>query len=109
MQGWILGKPETTKSSAFGAQQAEASMRRLLAMTAAIFLFGCGSGFAQTAPTLGMGATSPLGTMNFNAPSGPVGIPLGATELNTGGMSPLAGGTLCTGTAASSGGTADRP
>ncbi len=81
-------------------------MRRVLTTAGAVFLFGCATSFAQVAPTPGIGATSPLGTMNFNSPSGPVGIPLGATELNSGGISPLAGGTLCTGTAASSGGTA---
>jgi hypothetical protein len=81
-------------------------MRRVLTTAGAVFLFGCATSFAQVAPMPGMGATSPLGTMNFNSPSGPVGIPLGATELNGGGISPLAGGTLCTGTAASSGGTA---
>src|SRR3977135_1778150 len=87
-------------------QQGEVSMRRVLTMAGAFFLFGCATSFAQVAPTPGMGATSPLGTMNFNGPSGPIGIPLGATELNSGGTSPPAGGTLCTGTAASSGGTA---
>src|SRR3981081_3281378 len=73
-------------------QQGEASMRRVLTMGGAVFLFGCPTSFAQVAPAPGMGATSPLGTMNFNSPSGPVGIPLGATELNSGGTSPLAGG-----------------
>ena len=78
-------------------------MRRALTITGVIFLLGCGSSFAQVGPTPGMGATSPLGTMNFNAPSGPVGIPLGATELNTGGISPLAGGTLCPSVAGTAG------
>src|SRR4051812_20372983 len=81
-------------------------MLRALTITGVIFLLGCGSSFAQVAPAPGMGATSPLGTMNFNAPSGPIGIPLGATELNTGGLSPLASGTLCAGTATSSTGMA---
>jgi hypothetical protein len=45
---------------------------------------------AQTAPTPGMGATTPLGTPSSTAMSaGSSGIPLGATEMNTPGMSPL--------------------
>ena len=70
-------------------------MRRLIAFVASIVIAGSGGALAQTAPMPGMGATSPLGTMNFNAPSGPVGIPLGATELNVGGTSPLPGVAQC--------------
>jgi hypothetical protein len=43
--------------------------------------------------TTGMGTTSPLGTLSdpsaSPASTGPSGIPLGATELNTPGVSPL--------------------
>ncbi len=69
-------------------------MRRFLA-TAIVFIFGCSSGLAQVGPAPGMRATSPLGTTNFNASSGPVGIGLGATELDSGGLSPLAGAMSC--------------
>src|SRR5712672_2318960 len=81
-------------------------MRRFVTMAGIIFLLGGSSSFAQVSLAPGMGLTSPLGTMNFNAPSGPLGIPLGATQLDTGGLSPVAGGTLCAGTATSSSGTA---
>jgi hypothetical protein len=43
---------------------------------------------AQTSVTPGMGQTSPLGAMTSNSPSPPGGIPLGATELNPGRLSP---------------------
>jgi hypothetical protein len=71
-------------------------MQRLSAIVFSLVLVGAGSAFAQTGPMPGMGATSPLGSMNFNAPSGPVGIPLGATELAGSGTSPLPGVTQCT-------------
>jgi hypothetical protein len=63
-------------------------MRRLLLALAAV-VFACGLAQAQSALTPpGMGATSPLGAPG--APLvGPVGIPLGATEINPGGLSPL--------------------
>src|SRR6202789_2041081 len=50
---------------------------------------------AQTSPTPGMGPTSPLGAPSTaNSPldsssSGLGGIPLGSTEINTSGVSPL--------------------
>jgi hypothetical protein len=70
-------------------------MRQLIAFVASVVIAGSSGALAQTAPMPGMGATSPLGSMNFNAPSGPVGIPLGATELNVGGTSPLPGVAQC--------------
>jgi hypothetical protein len=70
-------------------------MRRHVSWVAALAIIGCTGALAQTAPLPGIGATSPLGSMNFNAPSGPVGIPLGSTEVDTGGTSPLPGVTQC--------------
>ena len=81
-------------------------MRYLVTLAAAACLIGCGPCFAQVAPTPGMGATSPLGTMDFNAASQPSGIPLGATELNTGGLSPTAGTNPCSGSTTSATGLA---
>jgi hypothetical protein len=63
----------------------ETSMRRACTLAAMIWLIGVASACAQTAPTSGMGATSPLGT----APSNSSTIPLGATELSQPGISPL--------------------
>jgi hypothetical protein len=62
-------------------------MRRLLAI-AAVILMGCGAGHAQTSmSTPAMGATSPLGTLGPSGSSA-TGIPLGATEIDPGGVSP---------------------
>ena len=58
---------------------------------AAVFLLmlGCGAGFAQVGATASpLGITSPLG-MGAGSAVPPVGIPLGATELATPGLSPL--------------------
>ncbi len=65
-------------------------MRHVLTLASIVFLIGCDAGFAQVAPTTGMGmggigATSPRSDMSV----GPTGIPMGATELNTVGVSPL--------------------
>lgn len=79
-------------------------MRWLLSLATSIVIAGCGAAFAQTGPMPGMGATSPLGSMNFNAPSGLVGIPLGSTGLDPGGTSPLPGSAQCTSGAISGGG-----
>jgi hypothetical protein len=49
----------------------------------------CGAGRAQTAPTpSGLGATSPLNALTSATSGAPTGIPLGATEINPGGLSP---------------------
>src|SRR5829696_967244 len=77
-------------------------MTRLL-LTIAAILLSCGAGQAQsrsnsaisTSPALG--ATSPLGTLGSSASGSPTGIPLGATQLNPGGLSPMP----CTPTSAS--------
>lgn len=62
-------------------------MRRLIAI-AAVILMSCGAGHAQTSmSTPAMGATSPLGTLGPSGSSG-TGIPLGATEIDPGGVSP---------------------
>jgi hypothetical protein len=82
-------------------------MRRLLTLAAAIAIAGSCGALAQTGPTPGMGATSPLGSTNFNAPAGPLGIPLGSTELDGGGTSPLPGVAPCSvGTTAGMGSSA---
>ncbi len=76
-------------------------MRYVLATAALISIIGCAPSFAQMPPTPGMGATSPLGTMPSSPGSQPLGtmspipgtqaggIPLGATEINPGGLSPM--------------------
>jgi hypothetical protein len=60
--------------------------------TLAALLLGCGAAFAQMAPPIvgapAMGATSPLGVLGATSSVGPVGIPMGATELAPGGLSP---------------------
>ena len=66
-------------------------MRHFLTTLAALLL-GCGAAFAQMAPPIvgapAMGATSPLGVLGATSSVGPVGIPMGATELAPGGLSP---------------------
>jgi hypothetical protein len=70
---------------------------RLLPLLAAAVLFGSGAAHAQSAMTgAGMGttsplATSPLGILGSSASGGSnstTGIPLGATEIDPGGLSP---------------------
>lgn len=62
-------------------------MRRACAMTILVLL-GCGAAEAQSATTTpGMGATSPLGMLGSSAAGG-TGVPLGATEIDPGGLSP---------------------
>jgi hypothetical protein len=85
-------------------------------MTAVIATLGCGTAFAQVGgmgvPTPGIAATSPLGMSGGSQPGtlvGPTGIPLGATELNSTGMSPMftdPTGMMASGTACSAGGSA---
>src|SRR5262249_58231547 len=63
------------------------------AMATAAVLLGCGSAYAQrmnVAPLPALGMTSPLGIPN--APVGQTGIPLGATEFATPGVSPTRSG-----------------
>jgi hypothetical protein len=64
-------------------------MRRL-GISIVMLVLSSGLAAAQVAPMPGgpaLGVTSPLGTMGSNS-AGPVGIPLGSTELNSGGLSP---------------------
>jgi hypothetical protein len=70
-------------------------MRRLW-MTVAIAALGCSPAFAQvggtSVPTPGIAATSPLGMSGSSQTGtsvGPTGIPLGATELTSPGISPM--------------------
>jgi hypothetical protein len=68
-------------------------MTRFAVATAAVLL-GCGSAYAQaplsTSPLPPLGVTSPFGIPN--APVGHTGVPLGATELATPGVSPTTSG-----------------
>jgi hypothetical protein len=78
----------------------------MMGLVAALVL-NCGPALAQvagTSPLLGppLGMTSPLG-IGPDAPVGPPGVPLGATELNSPGLSPMLGGTLSLGSAAGGG------
>jgi hypothetical protein len=65
---------------------------RLFPLVVATILFGCGAANAQSPMTSGgIGATSPLGVPGSSASSrsnSPTGIPLGATEIDPGGLSP---------------------
>jgi hypothetical protein len=65
-------------------------MERVLAIAAVIVLLALVPGAAQMGapPTPGVGTTSPLGTIVPTSPIGGSGIPLGATELFVGGLSP---------------------
>jgi hypothetical protein len=88
-------------------------MRRLFIAAVAILL-SCGAGLAQSPMTTpGMGVTSPLGTPGSTSPGFQTGIPLGATELNPGGLGPTAISPMssstssgCVGMASSSSGIA---
>src|SRR5271165_498694 len=77
-------------------------MRRLLVITTAV-LITCGSGHAQTLmSTPAIGTTSPLGVPGSSASAGSAGIGLGATEIDSGGLSPVPGAN-CGATASYSG------
>lgn len=81
------------------------SVARFLAV-ALTFLCACAASSAQTTVTpSGMGATSPLDAMGASGASGSIGprVPLGATEIDPRGLSPLPGST-CNATG-STGGT----
>ena len=66
-------------------------MQGTRALAAIMWLAGATMAGAQTSPPPGMGATSPLGTLlaEPSSNSNTSGIPLGATELSTPGISPL--------------------
>src|SRR5262245_60108516 len=74
-------------------EKVESMMMRFAMVTAAVLL-GCGSAYAQArmnvSPLPALGMTSPLGIPN--APIGQTGIPLGATEFATPGVSPTTSG-----------------
>jgi hypothetical protein len=89
-------------------------MRRLLVTTTVSVLLGCSSALAQgtvgTGAPVPLGFTSPLG-IGPGASVGATGVPLGATELATPGVSPTAAGTsalgsMTTGTCSSVGASA---
>jgi hypothetical protein len=80
----------------------EATVRRELIIAILATLLGCNPVFAQVggmgSPAPGMGPTSPFGMSSATAGSvGPSGLPLGATELATPGLSPAPPGTLGSG------------
>jgi hypothetical protein len=72
-------------------------MRRALIPVALAALLGCNPAFAQVGgvgiPTPGIAATSPLGMAPGSSVS-PTGIPMGATEIVSPGISPMPSGTL---------------
>jgi hypothetical protein len=76
-------------------------MRRELIAASLATLFGCNPVFAQVAgigsPMPGMGVTSPFGMSSAVGSVGPTGVPLGATELATPGLSPAPPSTLGSG------------
>src|ERR1700730_5289004 len=86
-----------------------ASMRVFIAL-AAVVMLGCGVAPAQSPtsiPAMGsaMGATSPLGMLGSSTSTGSnggTGIPLGATEIDPGGLSPTASSN-CNASGANSG------
>ena len=66
-------------------------MRRLSAIAALALLLSCGAAAAQTLPTPGappLGLASPLGIPGASGAARNVGIGLGATEINSAGVSP---------------------
>lgn len=64
-------------------------MRRACLVTIMILLGSCAAQ-AQSATTMpGIGVTSPLGLLGSSSSAG-TGLPLGATEIDPGGLSPLA-------------------
>jgi hypothetical protein len=79
----------------------EAKVRRELIIAATLAtLFGSNPAFAQVgggSPSPGMGLTSPFGMSSAAGTVGPAGLPLGATELATPGLSPAPPGTLGSG------------
>jgi hypothetical protein len=66
-------------------------MKRVLAAATIVLFAACGCALAQVGMTLpgsGAGTTSPLGMTPGSSSVGMTGIPLGATELATPGLSP---------------------
>ncbi|AMN42650.1 hypothetical protein [Rhodoplanes sp. Z2-YC6860] len=63
-------------------------MRRACLMTIMILLGSCAAQAQSASTTPGIGATSPLGMLGSSSSVG-TGVPLGATEIDPGGLSPL--------------------
>jgi hypothetical protein len=79
----------TSDQSLFGMRRA---MTRICIAALTALLLGCGSALAQTTPGLSpLGMTSPLG-VGPGAPVPPAGIPLGAIQMQSLGVSPLTSG-----------------
>src|SRR4051794_5833852 len=76
------------------------AMTRIWISALTALLVGCGSAFAQISPGSPLGMTSPLGIGPGSAVA-PTGIPLGATELASPGVSPTTSGASPLGLAAS--------
>jgi hypothetical protein len=78
----------------------EVNMTRLAMIATATILLSCGSAFAQISGSVPspLGMTSPLGIGPAPAVAG-TGIPLGATELNSPGVSPMTSGVSPLGSA----------
>jgi hypothetical protein len=76
-------------------------VRRELITAILATLLGCNPVFAQVggigSPAPGMGATSPFGMSSTAGSVGPTGLPLGASELATPGLSPAPPSTLGSG------------
>jgi hypothetical protein len=79
----------------------ETTVRRELIIAILATLLGGNPVFAQIggigSPTPGMGLTSPFGMSSAAGSVGPTGLPLGATELATPGLSPAPPSTLGSG------------
>jgi len=82
-------------------------MRRILPTLAAILTLS-GAAHAQVpGNSPAMGATSPLGMLGATTAPATSGIPLGATDINPGGLSPMPLATCPTTSATTSNGTFD--
>jgi hypothetical protein len=70
--------------------RAGSRVRPIILLLLALSLIGPAAAYAQTSSTSGMGATSPLGSTSsgMSSPDASV-IPLGATELDVRGISPI--------------------
>jgi hypothetical protein len=69
-------------------------MRPVLIASILAVLFGWDPAVAQMTDTVpAIGTTSPLG-MTADMPGSPTGIPMGATELPSAGLSPLPAGSM---------------
>ena len=84
-----MERPIATGLSLLARQKGRAMKKHLVIATIATSLLACGSAPAQVGgmATSPLGATSPL-VMDGSAPVGPIGIPLGSTEMAAPGISP---------------------